>query len=100
MKKSHLSEELIVQLRKMASGGASIPSMIDEIRHHLGSDDGIVFAVTRYLKEAFFLTIGDVWELGGSKCLGGRIHNDNQINTLLIPAIMRTRKQWDNTSTK
>lgn len=95
MSKAFLSEELVARLRVMACRGASIRAMVEEIRLHVGTDDGIVFAVTRYLKEAFFLTVGDVWEVGSSKCLGGKVHEDNEIDNLLLPVINRTRKQWD-----
>ncbi len=78
----------------MAGHGASIRMMVDEIRNHLKTDDGLALVVDRYIKEAFLLPLGDVRHIEGSSCLGGKVYDDNQIDQLMLPLIAGTRHQW------
>ena len=55
-----LDPELIGRLRDLASRGAAVRVMVNEIREHFPSGDDIALEVDRYLTKAFFLRLLDV----------------------------------------
>lgn len=95
MTRDFLSEDLVARLRIMAHRGESIRMMIEEIRNHLGTNDGLAFVIGRYFKEAFYLTVGDVRHIGGCICVGGKSYDDNQIDELLLPLIAASKQKWE-----
>jgi hypothetical protein len=95
---SHLDPELIARLRDLASRGASVRMMVNEIREHFPSGDHIALEVDRYLTKAFHLRLLDVRQVEASSCLGGKAYIDVQIDQLLLPKIASTRHLWQQES--
>jgi hypothetical protein len=85
---------LIARLRDLASRGASVRAMVDEIRSHYPGVDEIALEVDRYLTKAFCLRLRDVRNVEASACLGGAAYSDEQIDQLLLPLIASTRHLW------
>lgn len=86
--------ELIDRLRSMATQGASIRMMVDEIRNHLETEDGLALVVDAYFRRAFLLPLGQIRDIEGSSCLGGKAYADDQIDQLMLPRITRSRHLW------
>jgi len=89
-----LNQSLILRLRGMASRGAAVRALVDEIRDYLGTNDGLALVADRYFKEAFALTLSDVRPIEGSSCLGGMVYSDEEIDRLMLPRIESTRHLW------
>ena len=91
-----LDPGLITRLRELASRGASVRALVDEIRDHFDSGDDIALEVDRYLTKAFFLRLLDVRNVEGSTCLRwwSKAYNDAQIDQLLLPMIAGTQHLW------
>ncbi len=87
-------EELIGRLRSMATQGASIRMMVDEIRNHLDTEDGLALVVDAYFRRAFLLPLGRIRDIEGSSRLGGKAYTDEQIDRLILPRITRSRLLW------
>jgi hypothetical protein len=89
-----MNHQLIARMRELAGRGTSVRALVDEIRDHLKTDDGLASVADRYFKEAFFLPLGEVRPIEGSPCLGGKAYSDEQINRLMLPRIESTRQLW------
>jgi len=70
--------------------------MVEVIRSHTNTNDGLALVVDRYFKEAFLLPLGDIRHIEGSSCLGGKVYDDKQIDEILLPLISMTRERWEN----
>jgi hypothetical protein len=95
-----LNHQLIARLRELASRGASVRALVDEIRDYLKTDDGLALVADRYFKEAFFLPLGEVRPIEGSPCLEGKAYTDEQIDHLMLPRIESTRHLWRSRTTE
>src|SRR5262245_57034420 len=91
---------LIARLRDLAGRGASVRTMVDEIRSHYPDVDEIALEVDRYFTKAFFLRLRDVRNIEASSCLGGRAYSDEQIDQFLRPLIASTRHLWGSSKDK
>jgi hypothetical protein len=89
-----LDSDLIVRLRDLASRGASVRAMVDEIRDHFDGGDDLALEVDRYFTKAFFLRLLDARNVEASACLGGNAYDDAQIDQLLLPLIAGTQHLW------
>jgi len=89
------NQRLIKRLRDMASLGATVRAMVDEIRSYLATDDGLALVADRYFKEAFLLSLGDIRPIEGSACLGGKVYSDQEIDRLMLPRIESTQHLWE-----
>jgi hypothetical protein len=90
-----LSQELIARLRVMAGQGATVKMMVTEIRNHVKTDDGLSLAADAYFWKAFLLPLGEIRDIEGSACLGGKAYTDEQIDRLMLPRIANTRHLWE-----
>ena len=82
-----LNLQLILRLREMASRSSTVKAMVNEIRDHLATDDGLALVADRYFKEAFLLRLGDVRPIEGCYCLGGKVYSDEEIDRIILPRI-------------
>lgn len=89
-----LDQQLIKRLRDLADHGATIRAMVDEIRNRVRTEDGLALAVDAYFWKAFLLPLGQVRDVEGSSCLGGKVYTDEQIDQLMLPRIEGTRHRW------
>lgn len=87
-------QELIARLRGMACQGTSVKLMVNEIRNHVKTDDGLALAVAWYCRKAFLLPLLQIRDIEGSTCLGGKAYSDEQIDDLMLPRIESTRPLW------
>jgi hypothetical protein len=92
----NLNQILVAKLRKMASSGTTVRTMIDEIHRHLKTDDGLALVVDRYLMEAFHLNLSQVRVVEGCSRLGSKAYSDEEIDRLVLPRIEATRHLWLN----
>ncbi|AGA28526.1 hypothetical protein [Singulisphaera acidiphila] len=89
-----LNQQFLHRLRVMASRGAGVRAMVDEIRTELGTNDGLALVADWYFKNAFLLRLGEVRDIEGSSCLGGLAYSDEEIDRLMLPRIENTRHLW------
>lgn len=79
---------IIENLRKAASEGAGVCSLVAVIKEAMGP--GVAsFAVMSLLVDAFSVSLADIRELPGARCLGGQVYSDEEIEKLVYPAIQR-----------
>jgi hypothetical protein len=79
----------------MAKLGTTINELVEEVRRHLGTEDGLALVVDRYFCEAFRLPLGEVRPVEGSECLGRSVYSRDEIDRLLLPRIEAARPLWD-----
>jgi hypothetical protein len=91
----HLHPEIIDQLRAMARNGDSVPHMLQQLARRLGPQTPSVLTLAKYLRAAFGLSLLDVKPLGGWSADGTGELSDSQVSELILPEIMRHRREWD-----
>lgn len=80
---------IIENLRSAAASGAGVCSLVALIREAMGPGT-TSFAVMSLLVDAFGVSLADIRELPGARCLGGQVYSDEEIEKLVYPAIQRT----------
>jgi hypothetical protein len=83
-----MRSEIIDNLRSGAAGGAGICSLVAVIKEAMGTE-ATAFAVMSLLIDAFDVSLADIRELPGARCLGGQVYSDEDIERLVYPAIQR-----------
>ncbi len=78
------------KLRAAASRGQSVRVLIDIVRAERGVEVS-TFGVMSLFVEAFSVSLADIRELPGAKCLGGAVYEDDAIEAIIGPAIARAR---------
>jgi hypothetical protein len=90
-----LDQAVIVNLRSVAQQGGSPSELVRELRRCLGSQTHIVTTLN-YFRQAFCLTLADVKPIAAlSRNEQREIEDENQLNELLLPAILRHRSDWE-----
>jgi hypothetical protein len=84
------SETTLERLRAAASRGESVCALIDIIRAESGAEV-TTFGVMSLFVKAFSVSLADIRELPGAKCLGGAVYEDDAIEAIIAPAIARAR---------
>lgn len=81
--------KIIETLRNNASNGAGVCSLVGVIKKAIGVET-TSFTVMSLLIEAFGVSLAEIRELPGARCLGGQVYSDEEIEELIYPAIQRT----------
>jgi hypothetical protein len=83
-------ETTLEKLRAAASSGVSVRGLIDMIRSEKGAQV-TTFEVMSLFVKAFAVSLADLRELPGAKCLGGAVYEDDAIEAVIGPAIAKAR---------
>jgi len=81
-------EAIAERLRSAASDGLGVCSLVEIVKREMGSDVSS-FSVMHLLIESLGLSLADIRELPGARCLGGAVYEDAEIERLLDPAIRK-----------
>jgi hypothetical protein len=83
--------ELVLELRKLAEQGADVPELVELVLQRLELNDrnGAIPAIL-YFRTAFDLSLREALPL--REWVGGR--DRSEIDTLLIPAMQRSKIRW------
>jgi hypothetical protein len=86
-----VSIELVQELRALAIGGADVPELVELLqqRLELGAREATLLVIV-YFRAAFGLSLREALPL--REWLAGR--DRSEIDSLLIPAMQRSRNQW------
>lgn len=88
---SGICANAIQELRARASRDADVPELVESLVAHLGlPSDRALFPVLIHFQAAFCLSLRDVLPL--REWLAGQ--DRSEIDSRLIPAMQRTRNQW------
>jgi hypothetical protein len=83
--------EIIEELRALAEQGHDFSQWVIVVQKRLGLEESqALFPTLAYFRAAFLLSLREVLPL--REWLGGR--DRSEVDSILIPAINRTRKQW------
>jgi len=80
---------IIENLRSAASAGAGVCSLVAVIKDAMGPET-TSFAVMSLLVDTFGVSLADIRELPGARCLGGQVYSDEEIEKLVYPVIQKT----------
>ena len=83
-------ETTIPRLQAAADAGASVRALIDIIRAEIGVE-ATTFAVMSLFIKAFAVSLADIRELPGARCLGGGVYEDDAIEAVIGPTIAKAR---------
>ncbi|MHB1425227.1 MAG: hypothetical protein ACYC3I_18815 [Gemmataceae bacterium] len=86
-----VNEDLIRELRQLASEGAAVPRLVRTIQTRLGYQENAVLPILWYFTAAFCLPLPIVLPLREWFVE----HDDEAINSHLLPEIARTRAKWN-----
>ena len=84
------SEMTLERLRTAADRGDTVREMIDIIKAGTGTEI-TTFGVMSIFIKAFSVSLADIRELAGAKCLGGAVYEDDAVEAIIAPAIARAR---------
>jgi len=88
---AELRVELIAELRALAKRSADVPELVRLLEQRLGlTDDRALFPALLYFRAAFCLSLREVLPL--REWLGGQ--DRSEVDSILIPAMRRTKEQW------
>jgi hypothetical protein len=95
-----VSGTLVVELRRQAAEGASVPDMLRLLHRQLGPDAAYSSALARYFMAAFELPLGAVSPIGGwTPDCSGKI-SDARIQELIYPEILQKKQLWEGLTEK
>ena len=78
-------------MRVLAQEGATVRELVTEVRSRLGYPGDALIPVLWYFTEAFCLPLPAVLPI--REWVG--TDKDEEINAILLPAIMKTRDRWE-----
>ena len=85
-----LREDLIQDLRKLATQGASVRELVNKINVRLGYRELEVIPTLAYFRKAFCLRLEKVLPI--REWLG--TEEDDEINALILPEIENAKDKW------
>jgi len=88
--KPELRQDVVAALRDLASHGASVRALADEIRKRLDYRGDSALPIVWYFSEAFMLPLPDVLPI--REWFGTSA--DAEIDALILPRIARQRDRW------
>lgn len=86
----HVNEDVIREMRQLASKGANVPQLVRSIQGRLGYKEDAYLPILWYFTAAFCLPLPLVLPL--REWFVER--NDEAIDALLLPEIARTKAKW------
>jgi len=84
------SEMTLEKLRAAADRGDTVRAMIDIIKADRGAEITTLGVMSLFVK-AFAVSVADIRELPGAKCLGGAVYEDDAMEAIVAPAVARAR---------
>lgn len=85
-----VNEDLVREMRQLASKGATVPQLVWAIQMKLGYKEDAALPILWYFTAAFCLPLPAVLPLREWFVQ----HDDAAINALLLPEIARTQAKW------
>jgi hypothetical protein len=89
-----VNEDVVREMRLLASEGARVPQLVRTIQTRLGYGEEAILPILWYFTAAFCLPLPLVLPL--REWFATR--NDEEIDALLLPEIIRTRDKWRQTT--
>jgi hypothetical protein len=86
--------DVVQELRELVERGADVPELVEHLQHRLGLDvDASLLVTILYFRTAFCITLREALPL--REWLAGK--DRSEVDSILIPAIQRTKAQWHTT---